>query len=547
MDIILNSRLLCDLELILNGSFSPLKGFMKKKDYKNVVKNMRLNNGVLFPLPIVLPINVKQYTEYKKLSKTDKIILKDEYNYPIVELINHEVYKPDLKKECLNVYGTKDTNHPYVKILLEGDKKYYLGGDFKIINQIIHYDFEEYRLKPKECNKFISKNNWNTIVGFQTRNPMHRSHFELTKYALKKTNDKQAKLLLSPIVGITQECDVNYHTRVRCYIKLLNYYKKENIDVKLILIPLSMRMAGPREALMHSIIRKNYGCTHFIVGRDHAGPSYKKKDGTSFYEPYAAHELVKKHENEIGIKMITAQHIVYVDELDSYLPIDEVKDEYHINTISGTQQRNMLEKGMDIPEWFSYPDIVKELRKTYKPKNKKGLCLYFFGLSGAGKTTIANHLISKLRETEERNITLLDGDVIRQNLSKGLTFSKEDRSTNVRRIGYVASEIVKHGGIAVCSNIAPYIEDRNYNRTLISKYGNYVEVYVNTEIDKCEERDVKGLYKLARANVIKNFTGINDPFEISKKSELTMKCNNIKDIDKNIDKIIIYLKENCFI
>ena len=301
-----------------------------------------------------------------------------------------------------------------------------------------------------------------------------------------------------------------------------------------------MRMAGPREALWHALIRQNYGCTHFVVGRDHAGPSYKKKDGSTFFGPYDAHELLEKYEAELKIKVIKSQWIVYVEDTKSYMRIDEVPDGMKVLNISGTEQRRMLKEGKDIPEWFSFPDVVSELRKKFKPKNKQGLCLYFVGLSGSGKSTIANSLKTKLMELDNREISILDGDVIRQNLSKGLTFTKEDRSTNVRRIGYVASEIVKHGGIVMSANIAPYEDDRLFNRNLISSYGNYIEIYVKTDLKICEERDVKGLYKLAREGIIKSFTGISDPFEIPKKAELILDGNdNLEDL---INYIINYLK-----
>jgi len=531
----LNDRLTCDLELLLNKSFYPLNGFLNEKDYKSVIENMRLANGKLWPIPIVLPID--EITK-EKIKHEEYVILKNSTNLPLAKLYITDIYKPDLLQECLKVYGTNDINHPYVKIINDLTKNniWYIGGKVKKINDPQHFDFINDRYTPEQMKIFFKNNNWNTIVGFQTRNPMHRSHYELTKYALTQAGT-DAKLLIQPIVGITQDCDINYPTRVRCYKKLINYYPKNT--TKLCLLPLSMRMAGPREALWHALIRKNYGCTHFIVGRDHAGPSVKNKQGESFYGPYDAHNLLDKYSSELGIKIIKSQMIVYIKELKEYRPINNVPEGVTIMNISGTEQRKRLKEGTKIPAWFSYPDIITELRKSILPINKQGFCIYLIGLSGCGKTTIANLLKNKLSEFTPRPITILDGDIVRKNLSKGLGFSKEDRSTNVRRIGFVASEIVKHNGIVICANIAPYEEDREFNRNIISKYGKYIEVFINTPLDICENRDIKGLYKAARQGIIKNFTGISDPFEIPKKNDIIL--NDYNNIQKNIEFIFKYI------
>jgi sulfate adenylyltransferase len=448
-------------------------------------------------------------------------------------------------KECLNVYGTDDTNHPYVKIVMDLGDCYYYGGRVIKIRDVVHYDFVENRLSAEQSRALIAKNGWKVVVGFQTRNPMHRSHFELTKFALKEAGE-DAKLLLTPVVGITQQCDVNYHVRVRCYQKLMPYYK-ECGGAELVLLPLSMRMAGPREALWHAQIRKNYGCTHFIVGRDHAGPSYKKKNGQNFYGPYDAHQLLTQYKDELGVEIILSKMIVYINGV--YKPENEIsaEDSKYILNISGTEQRRLLNDGLEIPEWFSFPEIVEELRCEYKHMNRRGLCLYFTGLSGSGKSTLANCVMQKIMESEKhRNISILDADIIRTHLSKGLGFSREDRSSNVRRIGYVTSEIVKHNGIAIIANIAPYKNDRAANRELISSDGgNYVEIYVKTSLEVCEKRDVKGLYKLAREGKIKEFTGISDPYEEPESAEIVVDGGD--DLSLIVGKIVGWLRSKEFI
>jgi sulfate adenylyltransferase len=539
----LEDRYLCDLDMLLLGGFSPLEGFLCEDDYVSVVEKCRLANGTLWSMPIVLPVSL---SDHERLKGADNVLLKDKTGLPIAVLeVGASKYKPDLLKECLNVYGTDDTNHPYVKIVMDLGDCYYYGGRVIKIRDVVHYDFVENRLSAEQSRALIAKNGWKVVVGFQTRNPMHRSHFELTKFALKEAGE-DAKLLLTPVVGVTQQCDVNYHVRVRCYQKLMPYYK-ECGGAELVLLPLSMRMAGPREALWHAQIRKNYGCTHFIVGRDHAGPSYKKKNGQNFYGPYDAHQLLTQYKDELGVEIILSKMIVYINGV--YKPENEIsaEDSKYIMNISGTEQRRLLNDGLEIPEWFSFPEIVEELRCEYKHMNRRGLCLYFTGLSGSGKSTLANCVMQKIMESEKhRNISILDADIIRTHLSKGLGFSREDRSSNVRRIGYVTSEIVKHNGIAIVANIAPYTSDRAANRELISSDGgNYVEIYVKTSLEVCEKRDVKGLYKLAREGKIKEFTGISDPYEEPESAEIVVDGGD--DLSLIVGKIVGWLRSKEFI
>lgn len=541
-NICLSKRLLCDLNLLLNGGFNPLKGFLNKKDYDCVLKNMTLESGELWTIPIVLPITPSQKN---KLEIHTVVNLTNTENLIVAKMDIESIYKPDIKKEAEAIFGIYDDNHPYIKIMNEIENVWYVGGTVHPANPIPAYDFKQYRKTPEQVKQLMKDNKWKTMVGFQTRNPMHKSHYELTKYALEQTNDSNAKLLLHPVVGVTQSCDVNYYTRCRCYIELLKYYPENTVE--LCLLPLSMRMAGPREAVWHALIRKNYGCTHFVVGRDHAGPSFKRKDGNSFFGPYDAHNLLDKFkENKQLPQIIKSQFIVYVKDIQKYMRIDQVPKEYEILNISGTEQRRMLRDGEDIPEWFSFPSVVNILKNDnqFLQKNKQGFCLYFVGLSGCGKSTLANAVKAKLKEITSRPISILDGDIIRRNLSKGLTFSKKDRSINVQRIGYVASEITNHNGIVFCANIAPYQIDREINR---EKIKNYIEIFVDTDLEDCEKRDCKELYKLARKGVIKEFTGISDPFEKPVNPEIVVNNNNNNNIENNVDIIVNFLKNNQFI
>ena len=534
---VLRDRQICDLEMILNGGFLPLNGFLNKEDYGNVLTNMRLLDGSVWPIPITLDVN----SEFSKsISIGDKITLKDKEGFSIAVLEVEDNWEPDLHKEAELIFGTKDLSHPGVNYLLNDSNNIYIGGKVELIDLPHHYDYKDLRLSPKNLKKKFKDLGWDNIVAFQTRNPLHKAHVEMT---LKALNDLDANLLIHPVVGMTKPGDVDHYTRVRCYQHVLEKYPKNK--AMLSLIPLAMRMGGPREALWHALIRKNYGCTHLIVGRDHAGPGLDK-DGNPFYGPYDAQEMLQKFEEEIGIKMVPFKFLVYLPDENIYKPIDEISNDTNYKTVSGTELRDYLDKGKDIPEWFTYKDVANELQKSRPPKSKRGLTIFFTGLSGSGKSTLANGLLIKLLENGNRPVTLLDGDIVRTHLSSELGFSKEHRSLNVKRIGYVASEITKNGGIAICAPIAPYEKDRSYNRNLISKLGGYIEIHVSTSLEKCEERDVKGLYKLARKGVVKEFTGVSDPYEAPQDAELVIDSSDV-DPEKLVEKIYDFIKSSSFI
>ena len=523
----LTNRQICDLELILNGSFHPLNGFLSKDDYDSVLKEMRLKNGSLWPIPITLDVNDDFV---KKIFNEPKIILRDNEGFALAVLSISDIWKPDLKLEAESVFGTLDVKHPGVNYLFNIANKNYIGGALEMISLPHHHDYNDYRHSPFELKSFFKTKGWNKIVAFQTRNPLHRAHFELTKNAM---NDLGANLLIHPVVGMTKPGDVNHYTRMRCYQHIINEYKENS--AKLSILPLAMRMGGPKETLLHAIIRKNYGCTHLIVGRDHAGPGIDSYENP-FYGPYDAQEMMKKYQNEIGIKMVPFKFMVYVPKTGDYKPIDEVGENEDYKTLSGTKLRELLDKGRGIPNWFTFKAVSRELERSSPHLANRGITIFFTGLSGSGKSTLANGLLIKLLEEGSRPVTLLDGDIVRTHLSSELGFSKEHRSINIKRIGYVASEITKNGGIAICAPIAPYEKDRRYNRELISQLGAYLEIYVNTPLEKCEERDAKGLYALAREGKLKEFTGISDPYEEPKNAEIVINSSGSSP-EKLVDQI----------
>ena len=530
----LTDRQICDLELILNGGFSPMKGFLNKKDYDSVLKNMRLTDETLWPMPITLDIT-KEISD--KLLQGDKLVLRDKEGFPLAIMHIDDIWMPDLKAEAQSVFGTTDETHPAVNYLLNFTNPVYVGGTLEGMTSPKHYDYQGLRHTPLELREQFSKRGWESIVAFQTRNPMHRAHVELT---MRAANEIGANVLIHPVVGLTKPGDVDHYTRVRCYEKVLPKYPKGT--VLLSLLPLAMRMGGPREALWHAIIRKNYGCNFLIVGRDHAGPG-NDKDGNPFYGPYDAQDLLKEHEEELGIKMVPFKLMVYVEDRAEYRPTDDVPKDAKVLSISGTELRRRLDNGLEIPEWFSYPEVVEELREAKPPLNERGFSIFFTGLSGAGKSTLAKGLMVKLLEDGRRPVTLLDGDVVRTHLSSELGFSKEHRSINIQRIGYVASEITKNFGIAICAPIAPYQADRQAVRKMISHYGGFIEVFVNTSLEVCERRDVKGLYAKARQGIVKEFTGISDPYEEPKNAEIVINSEStdpeilVQDILLKIEKL----------
>ena len=509
----LTDRQLCDIELILNGAFDPLNGFLDKKNYDLVLKDMRLENGSLWPIPITLDVTDEFVS---MISESEKIVLRDKEGFALAILTIEDIWRPDLSFEANSIFATMDAKHPGVSYLINQSEKNYIGGSLEKIIDPIHHDHISLRHTPSELKNIFSKNGWDNIIAFQTRNPLHRAHFELTIQAMKEL---KANLLLHPVVGMTKPGDVNHYTRTKCYQHVIKEYPQNS--AMLSLLPLAMRMGGPREALLHAIIRKNYGCTHLIVGRDHAGPGLDSQN-KPFYEPYESQELLKKFEEEIGIAMVPFKFMVYVPVDKKYVSIDDVDKKTDYKTLSGTELRGYLAEGKNLPEWFTFKAVARELERSRPPLNQRGLTIFFTGLSGSGKSTLANGLMMRLLEEGSRPVTLLDGDIVRTHLSSELGFSKDHRSINIRRIGFVASEITKNGGIAICAPIAPYEIDRAFNRNLISELGGFIEIYVNTPLEKCEQRDAKGLYALARDGKIKEFTGISDPYEEPKKAEIVV-------------------------
>ncbi len=530
--ITLNERQLCDLELLLNGGFSPLTGFLNQADYDSVCKNMRLADGTLWPMPITLDVSAEQAA---KLSIGDQITLRESEGMALAVLTIESLWEPDLMAEAKHVFGTDDSKHPAVAWLQQHTGPVYLGGSLQGIQLPHHYDCRHLRHTPADLRNHFEKMGWRRVVAFQTRNPMHRAHQELTFAAARQV---EANLLIQPVVGMTKPGDVDYLTRVRCYEELLKRYPEDT--TMLSLLPLAMRMGGPREALWHALIRKNFGCTHFIVGRDHAGPGNDSND-QPFYDPFEAQRLMHEYADELGIEMVPFKMMVYVQERAEYVPTDEIRAGETVLNISGTELRRRLSKGLEIPEWFTFPEVVEELQRRYPPRAKQGFTIFFTGLSGAGKSTIANALQIKLNEIGTRPVTLLDGDIVRTHLSSELGFSREHRDINVCRIGYVASEITKNGGVAICAPIAPYAATRQQVRDMIEPLGGFMEVFVSTTLEVCEQRDRKGLYAKARRGEIKEFTGISDPYEQPQNPELELDTALLSP-EQSVQKILIELE-----
>ena len=533
----LTNRQMCDLELLLNGGFSPLTGFMSEADYESVCLGMRLRTGAVWPVPVVLDITEDAAMD---LHPGSLLALRDPEGVVLAVVHVEELYRPDREAEAQMVYGTASRDHPGVAYLLDSTNPVYVGGRVEGLQLPSHFDFPDLRLTPSQVRQAFANRGWSRIVGFQTRNPMHRVHRELTVRAAEAAG---AKLLIHPVVGATKPGDVDYQTRVRSYKALMRRYPPDT--AMLAVLPLAMRMAGPREAVWHALIRRNFGCTHMVVGRDHAGPG-KDRDGHAFYGPYDSQNLLRQFQEEIGITMVGFPVLAYVLELDAYVEENLVENGMTVLSVSGTEVRRRLTSGEKLPDWITFPEVVSELRRTYRPRHERGLTVFFTGLSGAGKSTIVRALQARLHERGDRTVTVLDGDIVRKRLSSELGFSRAHRDLNIQRIGFVASEITKHGGIAICAPIAPYDAARREVRGMIAPHGGFVLVHIATSLEVCEERDRKGLYAKARAGLVRDLTGVSDPYEIPTDAELTIDTAAVEP-DEAAELILRYLEDEGYL
>lgn len=528
----ISERSVCDLELLACGAFSPLDRFVGKDDHRRIIGEMRLQSGSVFPIPITLPVNADA-----GIGLDRDVALRNSRNELLAILTIEEIYEWDASEVAQKVLGTSDPKHPLVAEM-EHWGKLNISGRLRVLQLPRYYDFQDLRMTPAQVRARLEGFGRPNVVAFQTRNPLHRAHEEMTKRAIAGV---EGVLLLHPVVGMTKPGDIDHYTRVRTY-KILaeRYYGSDQI--LLALLPLAMRLAGPREALWHAVIRRNYGANHLIVGRDHASPG-KDSEGKPFYGPYDAQELVKQFSDELEVGVIPFQELGYFPN-EGYKEIGGNSDAVAL-TISGTEVREeYLQKGRDLPDWFSRPEIARVLAEAYPPRHLQGVCIWFTGLSGSGKSTTAEVLTELLLE-HGRQATVLDGDVVRTHLSKGLGFSKEDRDTNIRRIGFVAAEIARHGGIAICAAVSPYRITRNDVRNMIG-VDRFVEVFVDTPLEVCEQRDTKGIYAAARRGEVKNFTGIDDPYEAPVNAEITLDTS-LNTAEENARLILDFLRRQGFV
>ena len=536
---VLNQRQECDLEMLLNGALSPLTGFLNERDYDSVVSNARLANGMLWPMPYYLDVSA-EFAE--DISVGDRIALRDAEGFMPAVLTVESIWRPDKAKEADAVYGTTDTSHPGVDYLINKAGEVYLGGGIQGVQLPFHYDFSTLRDTPAELREYFSRHGWSKIIAFHTSKPMHRVHREIT---LRAAREAGANLLLHPVVGMSKPGDLHYYARVHCYQAIRKYYPKNLVALSL--LPMAMRMAGPREALMNAIIRQNYGCSHYIVGAEHAAPPNVRDEARRFYPTGEAQKYVLSHQDELAIEIVTVPELCYNETTGQYMEVSEDKDkacsQLHYSNRKIVQA---IRNNEAIPEWATYPEVIEEIRKVHPPRNEQGFTLFFTGLSGSGKSTLAKIMYARFLEEGGRPVTLLDGDIVRHNLSSELGFSKKDRNINVKRIGFVASEITKNHGIAICAPIAPYAEMRRQVRETIEQYGDFIEIHVSTPLEVCEQRDRKGLYAKARKGIIPEFTGISDPYEEPENPELRINTAELEPMQA-VQQIYLYLVNEGYI
>ncbi len=537
--ITLTQRQLCDLELLVNGAFSPLQGFMDQATWQSVIENSRLPDGLLWPIPINLDISARLA---EQLKPGDKLALRDSEGFTPAILIVEDIWQVDKKAEAEAVYGTTSEMHPGVDYLYNQTSEFYVGGKVLSIELPQHFEFESLWSNPLELRKLFNKRGWNNVVAFQTSKPMHRVHREITLAAAKEA---QANILIHPTVGMTKPGDLHYYARVHCYQAIMKYFPANMAAMSL--LPMAMRMAGPREALWQAIVNKNYGCSHIIIGPEHASPPRHNGGSDAYYSQYASQEAALKHQEELGIQVITVEETRYVKEQKKFLPISEILEQnLESELLSDNEVKTRLYSGQSIPDWFSYPEVLKALSNAYPSRYKQGFTLFFTGLSGSGKSTLAKIIYAKLIELGTRPVTLLDGDIVRHNLSSELGFSRKDRNINIRRIGFVANEITKNGGVAICAPIAPYTQMRREARDLIEQHGAFIEIHVATPLEVCEDRDRKGLYAKAREGVIPEFTGISDPYEVPENPEIRIDTSSLSAMEA-AQEIYLHLFREGFI
>lgn len=534
----LNARQLCDLELLLNRGMYPLLGYMGKDDYETVLDDMRLTDGTVWPMPICLDVKERVAAG---LSIGERVALNDQEGFLLAILTVEDVWRPNKRHEAAAVYGTEDpAAHPGVIQLLNQLGDWYVGGRLEGITLPIHYDFQHLRLSPSEAVRAFTMNGWRRVLGFHTDEYLHCAHRELVIAAARETG---AAIFLQPVADLSHPGDLNYYTQIRCYQAFTEKFPPNMI--KLGLTPFASRKAGPKEALWQAIIRKNFGCSHFMVASDHADPMAGSDEDKRFYPRGAAQQLVAEYAGETGIAMVPQREMGYHLGLKRYVALGEVPGE-EVLTISSRELKRRLVQGEDVPAWFSYPEVVDQLQCSFPPRSRQGFTIFLTGLSGSGKSTIAKVLLVKFMEMCDRPVTLLDGDIVRKNLSSELDFSEEHRNLNITRIGFVASQITKNGGIALCAPIAPYEESRQANRELISRYGGYIEVYVSTPLEVCEQRDRKGLYAKARAGKVQGVTGVTDPYIPPRNPELTIDTSTVNPMEA-AQEILLYLEEQGYI
>ncbi|MGH9969943.1 MAG: bifunctional sulfate adenylyltransferase/adenylylsulfate kinase [Pyrinomonadaceae bacterium] len=530
----LSERAVCDLELLASGGFSLLDRFVGREDYRRILDEMRLVNGYLFPIPISLPVEPQQ-----AIHLDQEVALRNAKNELLAVMNIEEIYEWDSSETAQKLLGTQDLRHPLV-VEMKRWGRLNIAGGLQVLQLPHHYDFQSLRLTPAQTRERLEQLRRSNVVAFQTRNPLHRAHEELMKLAMQSVD---GLLLLHPVVGMTRPGDVDHFTRVRTYRAIArSYYDPQRILLSL--LPLAMRLAGPREALWHALIRRNYGANYFIVGRDHASPGVNS-NGKPFFGPYDAQLLVERFSEELGVGVIPFTELAYVPEERRYAEVSKLPVGTRTVSISGNQLRDeYLNPGRALPEWFVRPEVATLLVESYPPRHHQGACIWFTGLSGAGKSTTAE-ILSVLLLENGRKVTLLDGDVVRTHLSKGLTFSKEDRDANILRLGFVAMEVVRHGGIAICAAISPYRTTRNEVRNMIGEE-RFIEVFVNTPLHECERRDTKGMYLKARRGELKGFTGVDDPYESPVHPNLTLDTIS-HTAEANAQAILVYLMKQGFV
>jgi sulfate adenylyltransferase len=533
----LSWKQICELELLLNGALSPLTGYMNQAERHSVLSGMKLPDGLFWPRPVMLVVSEKAA---QNLAAGQTVALRDSEGVMPAILHISEVWPADPEAEMALAEAS---GVPLARTQAEAGQ-FYVGGRLEGVTLPPRHDFLNLRLTPAEMREQFARLGWRKVMAYQPSQALHRPQYE---FLLRTAMQQEANLLIHAVAGSDPVLESGHFALVRACQALMPRLPASTS--MLALNPMTPWAAGPRKTLLKAIMARNYGCSQLVTGGEtvleslHKESSQRRGQDTPNLSSDTVYAVAKE---SLGVTLLPFPRMVYVEDRDEWLPEETVPADTRSESMSGAELTRRLMQNIKVPEWFSFPEVLDEMRKAYPPRKQQGFTVFFTGLSGSGKSTIARALTVRLMEMGGRRVSLLDGDIVRTHLSSELGFSKAHRDINIRRIGFVASEITKHGGTAICAPIAPYQATRRAVRSMIEEWGGFLEIHVSTSVEVCEGRDRKGLYAKARAGLIPEFTGVSDPYEIPENAELTIDTTRYS-VEEAVQMIVLKLEHEGYL